>query len=215
MNIHTILWISILLANLQPAICISAICNLLICHLPFAPFFFPSCPILPFCAFLSLSLSLSVSLSLSFFLSFFFFSFFFFFLIGAQGNPISSRTILCRKTSNRRINILIFQVSNDDPMRRGLLLSRHGGIRPLLDRLLQQRTEPAYLCVLQPWLPRGLQGHADERPAVLCELLENPVRVRLAKETPVNSRVEQAVFCDPQMKSVSIHSSSDRPICCE
>lgn len=98
-------------------------------------------------------------------------------------------------------------------MRRGLLLSRHGGIRPLLDRLLQQRSEPAYLCVLQPRLPRGLQGHADERPAVLCELLENPVRVRLAKETPVNSRVEQAVFCDPQKKSVSIHSSSDRPTC--
>lgn len=77
---------------------------------------------------------------------------------------------------------MFFQVSNNVPVRRGLLLSRHGGVRPLLDRLLQQRPEPPYLRVLQPRLPRGLQGHADERAPVLRELLENAVGVCLAGE---------------------------------
>lgn len=76
-------------------------------------------------------------------------------------------------------------------MRRGLLLSRHGGVRPILDRLLQQRPEPAYLRVLQPRLPRGLQGHAEERPPLLRQLLENTVAIRLARKTPVNNRVER------------------------
>lgn len=79
-------------------------------------------------------------------------------------------------------------------MRRGLLLSRHGGVRPILDRLLQQRPEPAYLRVLQPRLPRGLQGHAEERPPLLRQLLENTVAIRLARKTPVNNRVEQKML---------------------
>ncbi|OAD53033.1 hypothetical protein WN48_10938 [Eufriesea mexicana] len=79
--------------------------------------------------------------------------------------------------------------------------------------LLQQRPEPAYIRVLQPRLPRGLQGHAEERPALLRELLENPVAVRLAGETPVNSRVEQAVTCDPPEKSVPTRSPNDCPTC--
>jgi len=85
----------------------------------------------------------------------------------------------CRK--KWKFFLFIIQVSDDVIMRRSLLLPGHGGIGAFLDRLLQQRSEPAHLCIFQPRLPWRLQGYPKERLALLRWLLEDTLAIRVVR----------------------------------
>lgn len=67
-------------------------------------------------------------------------------------------------------------------MWRSLLLPGHGSIGAFLDRLLQQRPKSAHLRVFQSRLSRRLQGHVEECPALLRQLLEDAVAIRVARQ---------------------------------
>lgn len=79
-------------------------------------------------------------------------------------------------------------------MWRGLLLPEHGSIGAFLDRVFQQRPKSAYLRVFQPRLSRRLQGHAEECPALLRQLLEDTVAIRVARQDFQKSISERRVY---------------------
>lgn len=101
---------------------------------------------------------------------------------------IFSRRPCLRKNLTSNLVVLYcislrFQVLDDLSVRWHVYLSGSGRSRAVLDRLLQQCPKSVDLRLLQSWFSRRLQGHPEERSAVLLSMLENypDFSVRVAK----------------------------------